>query len=158
MIKIRSLERNKNYHNFKKIEKRTSLTTLIEWINNQMIISFSPNKKKSNNIPRCHSNAGIWHSWGGNPPIIPVPSNFPSVFRFSFSFKSQICTGRTEIRCLNFHFLQNANLDTQICPNFLKCVRKSIHTWENLDRYVCVSRFAIWRKWKSEHTYENLDV
>ena len=56
------------------------------------------------------------------PPIISVRSDFSSVFRFSFSFKSQICTGRTEIMCLHFHFLQNANLDTHTRSDFLKCV------------------------------------
>ena len=33
------------------------------------------------------------------PPIISVRSDFSSVFRFSFSFKLQICIGRTEIIC-----------------------------------------------------------
>ena len=35
--------------------------------------------------------------------------------------------------------------------------RKSGHTWENLDRYVYVSQFVFWRKWKCRHTWENLD-
>ena len=40
-------------------------------------------------------------------PIISVRSYFSSVFRFSFSFKSQICTGRTEIvSTFSFFFLK----------------------------------------------------
>ena len=40
------------------------------------------------------------------------PSRFLKCVHICIFFKSQICTGRKEIVCLHFNFIQNANLDT----------------------------------------------
>ena len=56
-----------------------------------------------------------------------------------------MCIDLRQERCLDFLtcvqisiLVKNVNLDTHTSPNFLKCVRKSIHSLENLDRYVCL--------------------
>ena len=56
-------------------------------------------------------------------PIISVRLDFSSVFRFVFS-SNRKSVYRSYRNCVStlIHFLQNANLDTHICPDFLKCV------------------------------------
>ena len=90
---------------------------------------------------------------------VEIPNNFcPSRF-------SQVCS--------DLHFLVTyLSRFSQVCLDLRFWWKsKSEHTWKHLDtisvanlythlrksELLCVSRFAIWRKWKSGHTRKNLD-
>ena len=88
-----------------------------------------------------------------------------------FHFLSNRKSRRPDFRkCVQILIFQIANLETHTFQKKFKCIRKYIHTWENLDRYVCLDlrfkKMKIWthlrksgrldlrfdRKWKSERT------
>ena len=88
-------------------------------------------------------------------------SDFRKVSWFSFYFKSQIWTGRTEIRVHIFIFFQNANLAVQIFGKvFTFSFLMKIKMWTPfLSKSVqkrC-SHFDFHQKRKCEHLFKNLD-
>ena len=107
-------------------------------------------------------------------------SDFRKVSWFSFYFKSQIWTGRTEIRvhififfktqiwpsrflerCSHFRFWWKSKCEHLSCPNLY---RKGVHISifiknANVNTFskIWTARFVIWRNWKCEHLSKNLD-
>ena len=76
-------------------------------------------------------------------PTIPEVETLNNLSVFRFALFSNRKSGHTYLSrisqvCLHFHFLQNANLDTHTCPNFLKCVqicdRKGVQIFSSVFR------------------------
>ena len=71
---------------------------------------------------------------------------------------NNFCPSRFSQVCLDVRFWLNSKSEHTWKKSRQLFCRKSIHTLENDSGHIhmCVSRFAIWRKWKSGHTWKIL--